>query len=238
MRFAELGLVLLFASFSASAVAQTAGDSSASAIELFNGQNLDGLAVYVDDVSIEPTEVWKVEDGMLRCTGIGKGYVRTDKAYADYKLHVEWRWPRGPGNSGVLLNLVGDDVVWPKSFEAQLKADRAGDFALFADARSNEEIVSRNPQGVSTGRLVRPGASAENPLGEWNTYEAVVAGDTITLWVNDRCATVGGHDRPAVRRNAHRFSQLHAHAFAAGQRSQRTDAQVSGRDQAKHPASR
>jgi hypothetical protein len=184
MRFAELGLVLLFASFSASAVAQTAGDSSASAIELFNGQNLDGLAVYVDDVSIEPTEVWKVEDGMLRCTGIGKGYVRTDKAYADYKLHVEWRWPRGPGNSGVLLNLVGDDVVWPKSFEAQLKADRAGDFALFADARSNEEIVSRNPQGVSTGRLVRPGASAENPLGEWNTYEAVVAGDTITLWVN------------------------------------------------------
>jgi len=184
MRSAEFGLVLLFASFSASAVAQTAGDSSASAIELFNAQNLDGLAVYVDDASIEPTEVWKVEDGMLRCTGIGKGYVRTDKAYADYKLRVEWRWPRGPGNSGVLLNLVGDDVVWPKSFEAQLKTDRAGDFALFADARSNEEIVSRNPQGVSTGRLVRPGASAENPLGEWNTYEAVVAGDTITLWVN------------------------------------------------------
>ena len=44
--------------------------------------------------------------------------------------------------------------------------------------------MSRNPSGVSTGRLERLGPSREKPLGEWNSYDITVAGDTITLAVN------------------------------------------------------
>jgi hypothetical protein len=154
-------------------------------IVLFNGRNFDGLHVFAESAGTDATNGWKIEEGMLRCLGLGRGYVRTTSAYADYRLHLEWRWPARAGNSGVLLNIVGRDLIWPKGIEAQLAANRAGDFASFSDARSKEEIVSRNPSGVSTGRLARTAAApVEKPPGEWNSYDIVVSGDTIILTVN------------------------------------------------------
>lgn len=184
MRFlpAFVGLLSCFAP--GVSIGQSPSESPASGTQLFNGEDLTGLFVYVDGNTHEPSECWRVEDGILRCMGVGKGYVRTNMAYADYRLHVEWRWPESTGNSGLLLHIVNGDVLWPKSFECQLATGRAGEFASFFDARSTDEIVSRNPRGVSTGRLPRPGPSAEKPLGEWNVYEAIVEGDSITLLVN------------------------------------------------------
>lgn len=154
-------------------------------ISLFNGRDFNGLHIFVENSATDPAAVWKIEGGMLRCLGVGRGYVRTVSAYADYRLRLEWRWPARAGNSGILLNIVGRDLIWPKCIEAQLAANRAGDFATFSDARSKEEIVSRNPSGVSTGRLTRTVAAAiEKPPGEWNAYDIVVSGDTITLTVN------------------------------------------------------
>lgn len=152
-------------------------------IRLFNGQDLSGLDIFTEQPNA-PT--WKVEDGMLRNVSAAKGYVRTNRAYSDYYLRVEWRWPAKPGNSGVMVNITGPDAIWPKCVECQLANGRAGDFASFSDARSREEIVSRNPSGVSTGRLSRRAAAGavEKPAGEWNTYDITVAGDTITLAVN------------------------------------------------------
>lgn len=153
-------------------------------VPLFNGRNFEGLHVYVEKAGTDPATAWKIEDNMLRCLGVGRGYVRTELAYADYHLTLEWRWPKNAGNSGVMLNIVGPDLIWPKGIEAQLQTGHSGDFASFGDARSREEIVSRNPRGVSTGRLVHPGPSVEKPMGEWNRYDIVVSGDTITLTVN------------------------------------------------------
>lgn len=154
-------------------------------VRLFDGRSFDGLHIYNENAVATPTAGWKIEDGMLRCLGVGRGYARTLLAYSDYRLRLEWRWPARAGNSGVMLNLVGRDLIWPKCVEAQLAAGQAGDFATFSDARSQEEIVSRNPSGVSTGRLKRTVAEAiEKPAGEWNVYDIVVSGDTITLTVN------------------------------------------------------
>ena len=166
------------------AVAQTPSDPPIETIELFNGKNLAGLHAFNGDAAFDPGEVWQIEDGMLRATGEGKGYVRTVMPYADYKLQLEWRWPKEPGNSGVLVNVVNGDMLWPKGFECQLASGRAGDFASFVDARSKEEIVSRNPKGVSTGRLPQKHASAEKPPGDWNTMELVANGNTLTVWIN------------------------------------------------------
>ncbi len=153
-------------------------------VALFNGRDFSGLHVFVENSTVAISEAWKIEEGLLRATGVGRGYVRTVLPYADYKLSVDWRWPKGKGNSGILIHIVNDDRVWPKSIECQLLSERAGDFAFFSDARAKEELVSRNPKGFSTGRLVRPGPSAEKPLGEWNTFEVTAAGDTVTLVVN------------------------------------------------------
>lgn len=152
-------------------------------VPLFNGHDLTGWEVYTESPA---AEAWKVEGGVLHCVSTAKGFLRTAKGWSDYHLRVEWRWPGKPGNSGVMVNITGPDAVWPKSVECQLAHGRAGDFAFFSDARAKEEIVSRNPSGVSTGRLVRnPAAGAvEKPAGEWNTYDIVVAGDTISVSIN------------------------------------------------------
>jgi len=154
-------------------------------IRLFNGRDFDGLRIFCESPTTDPATQWKTEDGLLRCVGTSKGYVCTTTAYADYHLRVEWRWPGKPTNSGVMVNVVGRDIVWPKSIECQLAAGRAGDFGFFSDARSKEEIVSRNPTGLSTGRLPRTAVGPiEKPAGEWNVYDIVVAGDTITVSIN------------------------------------------------------
>jgi Domain of Unknown Function (DUF1080) len=177
------GLALPDSAFAAQPPAPLVKDTAP--IALFNGRDFDGLQVFVEAAGTDPAAAWKIEDGMLRCLGVGRGYVRTTTAYADYRLRLEWRWPARAGNSGVFVNLVGRDLIWPKCIEAQLAANHAGDFASFSDARSKEEIVSRNPSGVSTGRLIRSAAGAiEKPPGEWNTYDIVVSGDTVTLTVN------------------------------------------------------
>jgi hypothetical protein len=173
-------------SWSVSAFAQSPPDPPIQTIKLFSGENLYGLKVYFEDRGVDVADIWKVQDGMLRATGRGKGYIRTEMPYADYKLHLEWRWPGKPGNSGVLLHLVNGDMIWPKGFECQLASGRAGDLASFVDARSKEEIISRNPTGFSTGRLAQKGPSAEKPAGEWNSLDVVAAGNTLVVSVNGK----------------------------------------------------
>jgi hypothetical protein len=154
-------------------------------IQLFNGRNLDGLQTFLEDPAADPAKTWQVQDGILRCTGTPQGYVRTRIAYADYRLHVEWRWPNGKGNSGVMLHIVNRDEIWPKSFEANLQVGRVGDINNFWDARTKGEVLGRVPGRFTTGRVVRPATeSAEKPLGEWNAFDIVASGDTITLTVN------------------------------------------------------
>lgn len=153
-------------------------------VELFNGKNFDGLHVYVSEPDLKVEQAWKIEDGLLRCSGLGRGYVRTLFPHADYTLRFEWRWPKERGNSGVIVHLVNRDEVWPKGIEVQLATDRAGDLGFYYDARSVEERIGRNPRGVSTGRLARSGPSLEKPLGEWNVLEVTASGDTLIVAVN------------------------------------------------------
>lgn len=165
-------------------VAVAAG--AAEPMPLFNGVDLEGLDVYVEGAA--PAEAWSITDGVLRATAKGRGYVSTKRAHADYVLRLEWRWPEGDAdgqaNSGVLLHIVGPDELWPKGFEVQLKSGAAGDLFSFEDARSADETVSRNPNGVSTGRLPSTERGHEKPAGEWNTCEITARGDEVVVKVN------------------------------------------------------
>ncbi len=165
--------------------AQTPPDADFGTIELFNGRDFAGLTVFVGDDGT--AAIARVEDGLLRITGVGRGYVRTNAAFADYKLAFQWRWPAQAGNSGLLFHLVNPDVIWPKGFEMQLKSGNAGDLSSYSDARSKDELVSRNPTGYSTGRLPRQApADVEQPVGEWNRCEILAIGDAVIITINGR----------------------------------------------------
>lgn len=152
---------------------------------LFNGENLDGWNIVVNDTAVLPSNFFYVNDGMIETVGVPYGYIRTKKAYSDYKLHVEWRYPNKPSNSGVYIHINGPDKIWPKSFQCQLKYHNAGDFIV---GGTNLSATIRDSLYVST-REIQPlipksNPTNEKPSGEWNSYDITCLGNTIEIKVN------------------------------------------------------
>lgn len=153
-------------------------------VALFNGKGLTGWKAIVPDAEkagVKPESVWEVKDGILICKGNPVGYIRTEKDYTNYVLKVEWRFnpvTKQAGNSGVLLRMVGEDKVWPKSVEAQLQSGSAGDFWNI------DEFKMKTDPSRLNGRNTKKTHGNENPIGEWNEYEIIVDHGTVTLKVN------------------------------------------------------
>lgn len=147
---------------------------------LFNGTDLTGWTVFS---SSDPgaTPVWSVKDGVMVCAGNPAGYIKTESAYTDFVLTLEWRWnpeTKAGGNSGVLLRVNGEDKVWPRSVEAQLHSGNAGDFWNIGEMAMTVDPARAN------GRNTKKMTDAEKPVGEWNRYVISCVGDTITLKIN------------------------------------------------------
>jgi hypothetical protein len=155
----------------------------AGAVGLFNGKDLTGWKPFVPEAGakgIEPGSVWEVRDGVLVCKGTPVGYIRTENTHTNFILRLQWRFDpaKGAGNSGVLLRMVGEDKVWPKSVEAQLHSGNAGDFWNI------DSFVMTTDPARTKGRNTKKTHGAERPLGEWNEYEIVVNKGEVVLYVN------------------------------------------------------
>ncbi len=150
-------------------------------IQLFNGEDLEGWTYHLRDENAKMEDVWRVEDGVLICVGKPAGYIRTLDSYTNFVLTLEWKFDpeKGPGNSGVLLRMVGEDKVWPKSVEAQLQHQNAGDF--WNIDKFPMKVAEDRTQGRHTKKA---NETNEKPLGEWNQYRIVVEGGNIQLFVN------------------------------------------------------
>lgn len=160
-------------------------------VDLLAGDSLDGWGSFLADSSVKPEDVWSLKDGVLACKGQPFGYLYTKRAYRNFKLSVEWRWPPGtkPGNSGVLLRISGDAVSFlPKCAEAQLMGGHAGDiwgfygYSLQGDPARMRKIENHTQLGTFIGvGLIK---ANEREPGEWNKYEITFEQDRLTLVVN------------------------------------------------------
>jgi hypothetical protein len=191
-RFALLTLMLAIL-VSLAAVAQEKPLKLGKEIKLFNGKDLSGWTYYLTDPSKKMSDVWSVDpkERIIICKGNPAGYIRTEKKYTNYVLRLQWRFnpvTRQAGNSGVLLRVVGEDKVWPRSVEAQLMSGQAGDFWLIDGAPLTTPKERINP-GTERNRIRIK--TNEKPIGEWNEYEIVVNGGKITLKVNGEVLNEG-----------------------------------------------
>ncbi len=156
-------------------------------IELFNGESLDNWNIFVSDPVVEPSDLFWVEDGMIHTSGKPHGYIRTKETYSNFILHVEWRWTGEPTNSGVLIHVQGEDMIWPLSIECQLMHEHAGDIVLIGEGSG---ITIKD-----STYLITPGEKrykvigkweevSENPPGEWNSYDITSDHGDIEVVVN------------------------------------------------------
>ncbi|MBN1293257.1 MAG: DUF1080 domain-containing protein, partial [Candidatus Latescibacteria bacterium] len=119
-------------------------------IQLWNGKDFTGWEFVLANDEADAKDVWSIKNGVIHCTGVPNGYMRTVSDYSDYTLYLEWRWVEEPGNSGVLLHAQSPDQVWPNCIECQLQAGNAGDFVLIGSG----SITVDGKQHTNTERFM------------------------------------------------------------------------------------
>ena len=114
-------------------------------IALFNGRDLSGWKA-----SSERNQ-WQVINGLLTNTASGANLI-TERTFTDFKLHVEFRVPKG-GNSGIYLR---------GRHELQV-----------------EDSKGMEPKSTHTGGVygfLTPNENAARAAGEWQTYDVTLVG--------------------------------------------------------------
>ena len=143
---------------------------------LFNGEDLTGWNVAGDG----PSPAWKVEDGLIACSGVKGQSLRSDTAYGDYNLRLDYRAVRGT-NSGIYIRIPedgkhhrDDDTMPPAGLEIQVLDDTAPEHAVLKDFQYSASIYD----------FAGARQHVCKPLGEWNTLEINCLGQRITTWHN------------------------------------------------------
>lgn len=123
-------------------------------IKLFNGKNLDGWHT-------AGKNQWIVENGVLRSPQSGSNII-SDKKFADFKLHIEFRYP-AHSNSGVYLR---------GRYEVQIE-----------DSKGREPL--RDLMGSIYG-FIAPNEMVAKAPGEWQVYDITLVGRLVTVVANGK----------------------------------------------------
>jgi hypothetical protein len=165
-------------------------------VSLFNGKDFDGWV----NVNCAP-ETWTVKDGIIVCTGIPTGVLRTERQYENYILELEWRHMKEGGNAGLFIHsddLPATGKPFTRAIEVQVLDGRNtenytshGD--MFAIQGATMTPDKPHPGG---GMRSLPSERRSNPAGQWNHYRVESRNGTATLAVNGKVVTRGFHFNP------------------------------------------
>lgn len=135
-------------------------------VTLFNGKDLSGWA------PLGGTNEWKAIDGVLTNVKGGANLVTTSK-YTDFKLHIEFKYPKG-GNSGVYLR---------GRYEVQV-----------------EDNGMLEPQSVHLGGVygfLVPNENVSKGPDVWQTYDITLVGRRVTVVLNGK-TIIGDQTIPGI----------------------------------------
>jgi len=136
------------------------------AIELFNGKDLTGWE------AIGSSNQWVAENGILRSPKSGAN-IRTKQTFDDFKLHLEFRYPKG-SNSGVYLR---------GRYEVQI-----------SDNQGSEP--TKGDYSAVYG-FIKPLEMAAKPAGEWQTYDITLIGRMVTVVANGK-TVISNQEIPGI----------------------------------------
>ncbi len=135
---------------------------------LFNGKDLSGWKA-IDG----PATSWKVEDGLLYCSGQGSGWLSTDAEYGNFELELEFRVPAG-GNSGVFLRAPHKGNPAYEGMEIQVLDDYDAQYANLKPTQycgSLYDLVPAQPR-------------VSKKAGEWQKMTIVCKGKQVKVTLN------------------------------------------------------
>jgi hypothetical protein len=128
---------------------------------LFDGKTLDGWHLMNGAKFV-------AEDGVIKLNG-GRGWLRSDKEYADFILRLELRFMKPKQDGGVFLRSNKDGKDWP-SRKYEVQSENTVRMAKIFGAKHdlNVELVEKTLK----------------PVGEWNEYDIKLVGSKIEVRLN------------------------------------------------------
>ena len=153
----------------------------AGCVELWNGRDLAGWTALFQDTTAAPGKFWRAEHkGVLHLGATRPGCLRTEKAFADYHLHAEWRWPSdtaaGTGHSGIVVGQRPPDTGWPAGVLVRLQAGSAGDLV----AQGGVAFTSGNTDPARR----KIADASEKPPGKWNGVDVYCRRASVEVFIN------------------------------------------------------
>ncbi len=165
---------------------------------LFNGVDLTGW----EPVNVAPS-TFSVRDGMIVCTGLPTGVLRTTAMYENFVLEMEYRHLVPGGNAGLFVwsdPLPAKGVPFTRSLEVQvMDGVETADYTSHGDIFSiwGARFVPDRPHPSGWERCL-PSERRTHPAPEWNHYRVTCRDGRIELEVNG--ATVSGGRDAAPRK--------------------------------------
>ena len=159
---------------------------------LFNGEDLKGWKGLVGDpkkraamsaadlavAQVQADELaktnWKVESGALVYRGDSTNNLCTVKDYVNFELLADWKI-EPYGDSGLYLRGTPQINIWDPHTQPTKLGSEVGSGGLY-----------NNKTNASKPLLV-----ADKPIGEWNRFRVVMAGDKVHVFLNDELVVNG-----------------------------------------------
>lgn len=148
---------------------------------LFNGHNFDGWRGI--NRSTLPEKGWKIEDGMIKCTGEKGGDLITTEEFENFELTWEWKMFNSGANSGIkyfVKELEGDKGGYGFGIEYQMLDD-----GFYIDRK--QMLPNDYHTTGSAYELYPPSAQKKvKRSGVWNKSKIVSKNGITEHWLNGR----------------------------------------------------
>lgn len=159
-------------------------------VHLFNGEALSNWV----NVNCAP-ETWTVRDGMIVCTGIPTGVLRSETQYENFILELEWRHMKEGGNAGLFVHSGALPVTgkpFTRAIECQIMDGNHGDVFAIQGATLTPDNANLEQGWMRS----YPRQERTKPAGEWNHYRVDCRDGMITLAINGEMVTNAFHTNP------------------------------------------
>ena len=158
--------LLILAAF-ASVIAEDKKPSEEGFVSLFDGKTLNGWSGAKD--------AYKVEEGSIVCVMGTAGNLLTEKEYADFIIHFEFKLTDGANNGlGIRCPNVAKGNLHLEGTELQILDNTAEKYKTLQPYQYHGSVYGIQP------------AKREHlkPLGEWNSQEVTAQGRKIKIVLN------------------------------------------------------
>jgi hypothetical protein len=159
---------------------------------LFNGKDLTGWV----NVNCAP-ETFTVKNGVIVCTGVPTGVIRSDRHYENFVLEMEWMHLKPKGNAGLFIwsdPLTAPGTPFTRSIEVQVMdgveaRNKRGDVIYTSDGDvfsiHGATLKPDRPHPDGWQRCL-PSEKRSKPAGQWNHYRVECNDGVLKLAVNGR----------------------------------------------------